>query len=255
LTIHKHCPHWQNGNDECCMCGAQLPTPGDAPTIPVEQLLAQLADVRAALGLGPDSLPQTVVEAIRGRGANVRELADRAEQAEAERDGAYRERAQLLALLATHYPAVLAPAPDVDEEGWQILYLDLPTGQASWHIAPRDGDLLGHLAVAPADDPRAQWDGHTTAEKYGRIARHAADRAQHPRPALPRGPKLSNVLHVSPIGDLMEHDTSSSEPNCPCDPAVQPHQAEDGQAGWLIVHHSLDGREHHEGDQPEAPGA
>lgn len=95
--------------------------------------------------------------------------------AEQERDGAYRERAQLGALLAALFPAVLAPAPDVDEAGWQILYLTLPTGQASWHIHPRDAELYGHVEHVGSEDPRAQWDGHTTPEKYQRIADIAAD--------------------------------------------------------------------------------
>jgi len=93
----------------------------------------------------------------------------RAEQAEAERDGAYRERAQLLAWLATLNPAVLAPAPDVDEPGWQILYVTAGGHQLSWHIHPRDADLYAHVEQVPADDPRAQGDGHTTAQKYDRI--------------------------------------------------------------------------------------
>jgi hypothetical protein len=96
------------------------------------------------------------------------------EQAQADRDGAYRERAQLLALLASLCPSVIAPAPDVDEPGWQILYLRIGGKQASWHIAPRDADLVAHVEHVPVDDSRAQWDGHTTEEKYAHIGEHAA---------------------------------------------------------------------------------
>ena len=91
-----------------------------------------------------------------------------------ERDGAYRERAQLLALLAALHPSVIAPAPDVDEDGWQILYLRIGGKQASWHIAPRDTELYAHVQHVPADDRRAQWDGHTTEQKYAHIGQHAA---------------------------------------------------------------------------------
>lgn len=90
-----------------------------------------------------------------------------------ERDGAYRERAQLLALLAALHPSVIAPAPDVDEDGWQILYLHIGGKQASWHIAPRDADLYVHVEHVPVDDRRAQWDGHTTEGKYEHIGQHA----------------------------------------------------------------------------------
>lgn len=100
--------------------------------------------------------------------------AHRAEQAEAERDGAYRERAHLLALLAALHPSVIAPAPDVNEDGWQILYLQIGGKQASWHIAPRDAELYAHVEHVAADDRRAQWDGHTTEQKYTHIGEHTA---------------------------------------------------------------------------------
>lgn len=88
-----------------------------------------------------------------------------------ERDGAYRERAHLLALLAATTPhAVLTPAPDTDEDGWALLFLTIGGRQCSWHIAPRDADLFTHVEHVPVDDPRARWDGHTTEEKYERIA-------------------------------------------------------------------------------------
>jgi hypothetical protein len=93
----------------------------------------------------------------------------RAEQAATERDGAYRERAHLTAWLATIHPAVITPAVDIDEDGWQILYLTVGGRQLSWHIHPRDTDLYAHVEHVPADDPRAQWDGHTTDEKYQAI--------------------------------------------------------------------------------------
>lgn len=32
----------------------------------------------------------------------------------------------------------------------------------------------------------------------------------------------SDVRHVSPIGDLIEHDISTTEPDCPCGPQVRP---------------------------------
>ncbi|MFF8656784.1 hypothetical protein [Streptomyces huasconensis] len=98
---------------------------------------------------------------------------------EAERDGAYRERAHLVALLAAMTPgAVIAPAGDVDEPGWQIAYLRIGGRQCSWHIAPRDAAFFEHLEHVPADDPRAQWDGHTTDEKYGHIAAWTTELAE-----------------------------------------------------------------------------
>lgn len=52
------------------------------------------------------------------------------------------------------------------------------------------------------------------------------------------------MLHVHPVGDVVEHDTSGDE--CICGPTTEPVFREDGSTGWLIVHHSLDGRERSE---------
>lgn len=57
---------------------------------------------------------------------------------------------------------------------------------------------------------------------------------------------MPDVLHVRPVGDLVEHDTSTAEPDCACGPRVRPEKRDDGSVGWLIVHHSLDGREKRE---------
>ncbi|MEH0428809.1 hypothetical protein QBB34_21240 [Streptomyces stelliscabiei] len=92
----------------------------------------------------------------------------------AERDGAYRERAQLLAWLAALHPTatVITASPDVDEDGWQLLYLVAGGWQMSWHIHPRDAELFRHVTVVDVTDVRAQWDGHGTEQKYERIHSH-----------------------------------------------------------------------------------
>jgi hypothetical protein len=101
-----------------------------------------------------------------------------------ERDGAYRERAHLVALLAALTDdAVITYAPDTDEPGWQIVYLTLGGRQCSWHIAPRDAALFAHVERVGALDVRALWDGHTTEEKYAHIAGWTAELAQRCGPA------------------------------------------------------------------------
>jgi hypothetical protein len=112
-------------------------------------------------------------------GRRTETLRTRAESAEAERDGAYRERAHLVALLAAMTDgAVITYAPDIEEPGWQIIYLTIGGQQCSWHIAPRDADLFAHVERVGALDVRALWDGHTTEEKYTHIAEHTAELAQ-----------------------------------------------------------------------------
>lgn len=49
-------------------------------------------------------------------------------------------------------------------------------------------------------------------------------------------------LHVVPVNDLVEHDTSIGAA-CICAPTDTPVKQEDGTIRWLAVHHSLDGRE------------
>lgn len=50
-------------------------------------------------------------------------------------------------------------------------------------------------------------------------------------------------VHVIPRADLIDHPFND---DCPCGPRCEPVARADGTYGWLYVHHSLDGREHHE---------
>jgi hypothetical protein len=85
----------------------------------------------------------------------------------------YTERANLLAYLATQFPAAIA-FNDPDEPDWAVLYLETPRGQMSWHLAPWDlGLFSGHVHVM--DSEEIVWDGHTTEEKYGRLRLLVAD--------------------------------------------------------------------------------
>lgn len=85
----------------------------------------------------------------------------------ADKDGAYLERNRLVALLASMFPSGIAYT---DIPGWLpdwhgCVYIDLPTGQASWHYHDSHAHLFEHLP--PYTN---KWDGHTTDEKYQRIA-------------------------------------------------------------------------------------
>ena len=50
-----------------------------------------------------------------------------------------------------------------------------------------------------------------------------------------------STVHVYPHADLIDHDTDSSD--CICGPEVEAVFRNDGSNGWLVSHHSLDGRE------------
>lgn len=47
------------------------------------------------------------------------------------------------------------------------------------------------------------------------------------------------TIHVEPVNDLIEHE----DKDCICGPDVEAVFRDDGSNGWLITHHSLDGRE------------
>jgi hypothetical protein len=53
-----------------------------------------------------------------------------------------------------------------------------------------------------------------------------------------------STVHVVPVADLVQHDTSGGD--CVCGPSIEPVPREDDSMGWLVSHHSLDGRERSE---------
>ena len=48
------------------------------------------------------------------------------------------------------------------DDEWPILYVDLPTGQVSWHIPA--SEIMGEFA-----DYKGEWDGHDVEEKRNRM--------------------------------------------------------------------------------------
>jgi hypothetical protein len=103
-------------------------------------------------------------------GRTAEQAADRIEQLEAARDGAYTERNRLVALLASIYPSGVKKTaiPGWDEAWHGCVYIDTPQGQASWHFHDSEAHLFSHLPPY-----EGEWDGHTTEEKYERLARAA----------------------------------------------------------------------------------
>lgn len=89
----------------------------------------------------------------------------------ARKDAAYLERNRVVAALASAYPSGIArTAIEGWSEDWNgCVYIDLPTGQASWHYHDSHAHLFEHLPSY-----QKAWDGHTTEEKYERLAALAA---------------------------------------------------------------------------------
>lgn len=120
--------------------------------------------------------------AVALRDAEIERLRELVTKIEAERDGTYRERARLVAFLAACYPSEIIEQPGKFADEWPVIYVTGPTGQLSWHLSRADLDLFGHVQrfidVRRVGDEEPRWDGHTTEEKYERLARlipHAMD--------------------------------------------------------------------------------
>ena len=102
------------------------------------------------------------------------DLCDQVAELTATKDGAYKERNQVVALLARMWcreelgKAGLARHDENDaswEKDWMnIVIIDLPTGQVSWHFHDSDMPLFVGLPDYPG-----KWDGHSTPEKYRRV--------------------------------------------------------------------------------------
>lgn len=82
-------------------------------------------------------------------------------------DLAYQERNQVVAALARLFPSgVRKTAIDGWDPAWQnCVFIDLPTGQVSWHFHDREAHMFAGLP-----EYTRPWDGHTTPEKYERVA-------------------------------------------------------------------------------------
>lgn len=86
---------------------------------------------------------------------------------EARKDAAYYERNQVVAALAKCFPSGVArTAIEGWSEDWHgCVYIDLPTGQVSWHFHDSQAHLFADLPPYAG-----KWDGHDTPEKYRRVA-------------------------------------------------------------------------------------
>lgn len=104
---------------------------------------------------------------------------------EARKDGAYEERNKVVAALAKVFPSGIArTAIEGWSEDWHgCVYIDLPTGQVSWHFHDSQAHLFAGLP--PYTKP---WDGHDTPEKYRRLAALYAHPAQQAEPQADAAP-------------------------------------------------------------------
>lgn len=91
-------------------------------------------------------------------------------------DTVYAERNHCIALAAKFarqqgLRAYIALDPATEEEEWRnVVFIELPTGQVSWHIHVDDLPLFCTLPFA-----MNVWDNHTTAQKYERVQQYVRE--------------------------------------------------------------------------------
>lgn len=81
----------------------------------------------------------------------------------------YKERAMCISLIVKMAQALgLTVGMQIDPkegEEWPVVYVDLPSGQVSWHINRDDfNKFFGSLP-----EYKDKWDGHDTTTKYNRV--------------------------------------------------------------------------------------
>lgn len=109
------------------------------------------------------------------------------QQLQEQKDGAYLERNRCVAALARMAIALgqRAGRAKTAIDGWDpawhgCIYIDLPTGQVSWHYHESQSGLFNDLP-----EYAGRWDGHDTPTKYERLAAAFPVLAAAPVPAVP----------------------------------------------------------------------
>lgn len=99
----------------------------------------------------------------------IAELKQKVQQLEEQKNNAYAERNKCVAVLARIFPSGIRKTdiPGWDKEWENCVYIDLPTGQCSWHYHGKESYLFKDLGVYPKP-----YDGHTTEKKYARMERY-----------------------------------------------------------------------------------
>jgi hypothetical protein len=137
----------------------------------------------------------------------VRQARDQRNAAFAERNRVVAAFAHLMAALNPGGVHLVEPDPEAypeDRKGKRreivrsMVCIHLPDGRnLTWHFSPSDAKHFTGLPLAPAD-----WDGHTTDEKYERLA------------DLPVTEILEQFLHAKRLQDLLA-PAPTAEPSDP----------------------------------------
>jgi hypothetical protein len=150
---------------------------------PIAECRERINTTRAALKarIHPAPASQTLVDAL-----NLTILAKLRE-----RNAIYRERNSVVAGFAylaqrNGWDAYRTQHVDIPNVQWDadwrtVIIIEIPTGQISWHVHDSDVDLFTHLPYREV----STYDGHTTEEKYRRLAALAKSPASVVPPVPP----------------------------------------------------------------------
>jgi hypothetical protein len=143
------------------------------------------------------------------------------DEARAAKDVAYAERNRVVAALARmalgrswrtgirpHEPD---PDPTWDEDWKNVVLINLPTGQVSWHYHDSDRPLFAWLPPY-----RWPWDGHDTAEKYRRLAALSLPPAENFEDAAHDAAAVRSLGEAGPVEETPERK-DEPEPEAPAD--------------------------------------
>lgn len=134
---------------------------------------------------------------------HVADVGKKVEALTQQKDAAYAERDRLVCALSKVFPSYLSRHAEDDvewENDWRwIVTIDLPTGQASWHIHDSEREWFAHLEARPN-----AWDGHSTEEKYRRVAVLKAGNKPDASDHLGGADKMVEAPKVEPIGQTIE---------------------------------------------------
>jgi hypothetical protein len=160
------------------MAARAVPLVAEAPREPNDSEIERLAGEYIAEDWEPDRYYRNmnVTAFARALLSHLRTaprptMSDDLEEMRARKDAAYEERNKVVAALARLFPSGIAKtAIEGWSDGWHgCVYIDLPTGQVSWHFHDSQAYLFDGLPPYTGT-----WDGHDTPEKYRRLALLAA---------------------------------------------------------------------------------
>jgi len=133
-----------------------------------ENGVKMLGSTNNEFDVGSDAIRDELLQRLQSTISHVSELEFQVKDLEASKNQAYKERNLMVQFLTFIYPSYLTKHPEDDlswEQDWMnIVVVDGPGGQMSWHIHDSEMLLFSHLGYREND-----WDGHTTEDKYKRL--------------------------------------------------------------------------------------